>query len=693
MGVLSKEQHAIRGFLYKLITNKKTGIPLIGTLIFVLFLSNYRNRKLRKKLIESSHENMSLKNQLKKQRNKKGTLNLETLQNFFTMLKIAMPNLVSLLSLEMLLMIFTLISRTLLSIKIASVNGQLVKAIMSRSLKDFVKKILVMFLIGFPASFLNSYIQYLEKSINYKIRENLTNYFQLKYISNLKFYQIVQLDNRIKNPDQKITQDIDKFAQSFAKLYTNMTKPLLDMILFTKSLSDKVGFKTVSISFFWYGVSALLLKYISPPMGLLTAFQQNFEGDFRAQQSNIKTYSQEIAFLNGNEWERKRLNKKFDIVYRHNKDILNKRLFLGVFDSLLTKYGATMIGYFILAKPTMHFFQAKKQQGSITNITANYIRNGSLMVNLAKAIGRIVISYKDFQKIMGYTTLLVEFKNVLDDLEEGKYARIVEDKKNKSNGDDNQPIISKSDIKGRGKIFISDDNSIKFEDVTIITPNEHVLVENISFILKRGQNLIISGPNGCGKSSLFRVLGNLWPLICGSIRRPKIENLFYLPQRPYLSEGTLIDQILYPSTDKKPNIDEIIKNLKFVKLDNLINFENPLKSLSQKKDWKKELSEGEKQRIAMARLLYHKPFFAILDECSSRVSSAMEANFYKKTKELGISLFTIAHRPSLFKYHDFCLKIHKGINWEMVELTEEKLKEIEEGHVQEGEDSEEVSDE
>lgn len=690
MGVLSKEQHAIRGFLYKLFTNKKTGVPLIGMVLFVLFLSNYRNRKLRKKLIESSHENLNLKKHLKSQKTKKGTLNLETIQNFFTMLKIALPNIFSLLSLEMLLMVLTLISRTLLSIKIASVNGQLVKTIMSRNLKQFAKKILTMILIGFPASFLNSYIQYLEKSITYKVRENLTNYFQTKYISNLKFYQIVQLDNRIKNPDQKITQDIQMFAQAFSKLYTNITKPLLDMILFTKSLSDKIGFKTVSLSFVWYGMSALVLRYISPPMGLLTAFQQNYEGDFRAQQSNIKAYAQEIAFLNGADWEKKCLNRKFDVVYKHNKDILNKRLFLGIFDSLLTKYGATMVGYLILAKPTMSYFNKKKRLGSITNITGNYIRNGSLMLNLAKAIGRLVISYKDFQKIMGYTSLLNEFKNVLDDLEEGKYARIVEDKKNSKNNDDLQPYISKCDIKGRGKIFISEDNSIKFEDVTIITPNEHVLVESITFTLKRGQNLIISGPNGCGKSSLFRVLGNLWPLISGKILRPKIQNLFYLPQRPYLSEGSLIDQILYPSTSQKPNIPEIIKNLKFVKLYHLIDPLKQQESLQLTKDWKKELSEGEKQRIAMARLLYHKPYFAILDECSSRVSAKMEGDFYLKTKELGISLFTIAHRPSLFKYHDFCLKIHKGIGWEMVELSEDMLKEIEGGH---GEAvSEEISD-
>ena len=59
-----------------------------------------------------------------------------------------------------------------------------------------------------------------------------------------------------------------------------------------------------------------------------------------------------------------------------------------------------------------------------SKITKDYVRNSSLLINLAKAIGRIVVSYKDVQNLAGYTTLIYEMKEVLDDLESGHYKRV-----------------------------------------------------------------------------------------------------------------------------------------------------------------------------------------------------------------------------------------------------------------------------
>lgn len=119
--------------------------------------------------------------------------------------------------------------------------------------------------------------------------------------------------------------------------------------------------------------------------------------------------------------------------------------------------------------------------------------------------------------------------------------------------------------------------------------------------------------------------------------------------------GTLRDQIIYPHKKLQTGVTDegIIKILEEVQLNYLIEREGGLDAYN---DWTEILSGGEKQRIAMARLFYHKPDFAILDECTSAISLDVEHILYTKARELQITLFTISHRASLFKFHDFYLK-------------------------------------
>jgi ATP-binding cassette subfamily D (ALD) protein 3 len=87
---------------------------------------------------------------------------------------------------------------------------------------------------------------------------------------------------------------------------------------------------------------------------------------------------------------------------------------------------------------------------------------------------------------------------------------------------------------------------IEFINVPIIAPNADVLIDEISLKIDQHMNVIVTGPNGCGKSSLFRVLGGLWPIFRGRLRCPSHEKIFYIPQKPYLPPGTLRDQVIYP---------------------------------------------------------------------------------------------------------------------------------------------------
>ena len=117
-------------------------------------------------------------------------------------------------------------------------------------------------------------------------------------------------------------------------------------------------------------------------------------------------------------------------------------------------------------------------------------------------------------------------------------------------------------LTNQGEIIISD--KIIFDRVPILSPNGDTLVKEMSFEIDPGMHLMISGPNGCGKSSLFRILGELWPVFGGVVHKPSLDKIFYIPQRPYLPSGTLRDQIIYPHTVKEQrDVKNMTDNVKF----------------------------------------------------------------------------------------------------------------------------------
>ncbi|VDN34881.1 unnamed protein product, partial [Cylicostephanus goldi] len=116
----------------------------------------------------------------------------------------------------------------------------------------------------------------------------------------------------------------------------------------------------------------------------------------------------------------------------------------------------------------------------------------------------------------------------------------------KSDSDDERKHLAVRDLKpGAGRLIIQD-NVIRFEHVPLVTPNGDVLIDDLNLVVPSGTNVLVCGPNGCGKSSLFRVLGELWPLFGGTLTKPAKGKLFYVPQRPYMTLGTLRDQVIYP---------------------------------------------------------------------------------------------------------------------------------------------------
>lgn len=291
------------------------------------------------------------------------------------------------------------------------------------------------------------------------------------------------------------------------------------------------------------------------------------------------------------------------------------------------------------------------------------------------AFGRLMFSYKEISELAGYTSRVSMLMDVIADIQRGHFEKALV---SSASIEANAAVLA-----GRGELQEGED--IKFEGVPIVSPNGDVLVKALSFHIGRGDHLLIVGPNGCGKSSLFRILGGLWPVYGGKVRKPPSEDIFYIPQRPYLSKGTLRQQILYPDNlldmrAKGITDQDLISIMSTLGLDPLLEQVGTKAStadpsapsspvdvrpgkasadqgaLDAEHEWADALSTGFQQRIAAARLFYHRPKYAILDECTSSLTPEVEKTMYDEAKRLGITLMTVSHRRSLWRYHGWILQ-------------------------------------
>ncbi len=201
------------------------------------------------------------------------------------------------------------------------------------------------------------------------------------------------------------------------------------------------------------------------------------------------------------------------------------------------------------------------------------------------------------------------------------------------------------------------------EGMTLYTPGyARLLVRNLTLELQSGDALLITGASGCGKSSLLRAIAGLWRTGEGVVHHPPLEDVFFLPQRPYMQPGTLRSQMIYPAQSTDLSDAELLQLLRDVQLPDLAE---RVGGLEARRDWEKQLSMGEQQRLAFARVLVRQPRVVILDEATSALDGANEALLYARLRDSGASLISIAHRAAVLAHHTHVLQLTGDGNWSL----------------------------
>lgn len=189
--------------------------------------------------------------------------------------------------------------------------------------------------------------------------------------------------------------------------------------------------------------------------------------------------------------------------------------------------------------------------------------------------------------------------------------------------------------------------------------------QDLNLRVERGSRVLVTGGNGCGKSSLFRVIRKLWPLVSGTITMPDDEDIYFLTQVNFVPVGSLRDLVIYPWShqDMRRNgrtDDDIYQCLAWAQcsprpatadgradLQFVVDGQVVRPELDDSRDWCKDLSPGQKQKLAFARLFFHRPAFVVLDECTNGISPDVEQSIYDRCTRMNLGIFSISHKIEL----------------------------------------------
>ena len=208
----------------------------------------------------------------------------------------------------------------------------------------------------------------------------------------------------------------------------------------------------------------------------------------------------------------------------------------------------------------------------------------------------------------------------------------------------------------------STDGTLELRDLEVRKTSGEQLIDDLDLRLEPGEALVITGPSGCGRTTLLRSLARLWPFTSGVLRRPDGDNeAMFLSQTPYLPLGDLRAVLSYPDVEAAIPDEELLAALEDVALGHLG------RQLNDVQDWSKVLSPGEQQRIAFARVLLQKPKVLFLDESTSAVDESQEFRLYRLVRERipECIVVSVTHRSTVEQHHDHHLRLLGDGGWEL----------------------------
>lgn len=477
------------------------------------------------------------------------------------------------------------------------------------------------------AILINVYYRWAEQSLALLWREWLSQHLIKRYFNNRAYYRLRGSDS-IDNPDQRISEDVRNFtldSLGYAMLVVNSVMTLIGFLGVLWSISGLL----VGVAMIYAVTGTFLCFVIGRRLVGLHYDKYQKEADLRYGLVRVRDNAESIAFYRGEKREHLDLVNRLTSVVANMRHIITWNRNLGFFRNSYN-YIALVVPVLIVAPM---FMSGKMQFGVVTQSLEAF----------AHVLGAVSLIADNFEGLSAYLAGVQRLGILWDDLDdfdadEERIAR------------ESQQQLDETSTK------------VKLDKLTVLTPDgAKLLAKDLSFELRPHQSLMIMGASGTGKSSIMRTIAGLWPGGPGSLERPALNHLMFLPQRPYMVPGSLREQLRYPDHDRSIDDSEIRKVVEKVNLSDVLARVDD--DLDRVIDWTNVLSLGEQQRVAFARLFLRQPQFVFLDEATSALDEDNQKRLYGLIRQSGIGFISVGHRQTLVQFHERVLMLKGAGEW------------------------------
>jgi putative ATP-binding cassette transporter len=473
------------------------------------------------------------------------------------------------------------------------------------------------------------YELYLNQMLQIRWRRWLTDRYLTAWLEGGSYYRMQLVAGETDNPDQRIAEDVRLFIAGASGIGGTLglaiggmraVVTLVSFVTILWGLSGAFTLPWIGLTIPAYMVWAALLyaivgtwltDLIGRPLVRLNFNQQRYEADFRFNLVRFRENTEGVALYRGEADELRGFRERFAAVVNNWWGIMRQRKRLTGFQSGFAQIA--IIFPFVVAAP--RYFRGEIQLGGL-------VQTASAFGQVQDALSYIVSSY----------TELAEWRAVVERL--AGFGRAIE------------RAHAEAAVEGIRRTE-KDGAALALKDVDLLLPGGRPLMQGVDLTFRRGDNALISGPTGSGKSTLFRAIAGIWPFGRGEISMPAHGRVLFLPQKPYLPIGTLREVVSYPNLPGAVDDAVLRETLEAVGLAEMAG------RLDESAHWALRLSPGEQQRIAFARALVQKPDWLFLDEATSAVDEVGEARLYTLLRDRlpNTTLLSVGHRSSLRSFH------------------------------------------